>query len=124
VCTYGINVGQGANKLLGCQAVTLPQNPFGSLDVVKSTSGGIQASGWAIDPDTKAPITVHLYVNGKAVRAVTADISRRDLIPLFGYGGAHGFSTTLPGSATRHTVCAYGINRGPGANTLLGCKTG
>jgi hypothetical protein len=41
-----------------------------------------------------------------------------------GYGGAHGFSTTLPGGSGAHTVCAYGINRGPGANTLLGCKTG
>jgi hypothetical protein len=124
ICTYGINVGEGANKQLGCKAVTLPQNPFGSLDVVKSGSGGIKASGWAIDPDTKAPITVHLYVGGKPVRAVTADISRRDLIPKYGYGGAHGFSTTLPGGAGAHTVCAYGINRGPGANTLLGCKTG
>jgi hypothetical protein len=124
ICTYGINVGEGANKQLGCKAVTLPQNPFGSLDVVKSGSGGIQASGWAIDPDTKAPITVHLYVGGKAVRAVTADIPRLDLIPKYGYGGAHGFSTTLPGGSGTHTVCAYGINRGPGANTLLGCRTG
>ncbi len=31
---------------------------------------------------------------------------------------------TLPGSAGKHTVCAYGINRGPGGNTLIGCATG
>ena len=58
------------------------------------------------------------------MRAVTADISRRDLIPKYNYGGMHGFATTLPGGAGAHTVCAYGINRGPGTNTLLGCKTG
>jgi hypothetical protein len=124
ICTYGINVGPGTNQQLGCKAVTLPQNPFGKLDVVESGSGGIQVSGWAIDPDTKAPISVHLYMGGRAVRAVTADVSRRDLIPMYGYGGAHGFATTLPGGAGNHTVCAYGINRGPGANTLIGCKTG
>lgn len=124
ICTYGINVGPGTNKQLGCKVVTLPQNPFGSLDVVKSGSGGVKVSGWAIDPDTKAPISVHLYLSGGGARAVTADISRLDLIPKYGYGGAHGFSTTLPGGAGNHTVCVYGINRGPGTNTLLGCKTG
>lgn len=124
ICTYGINTGPGANALLGCKAVTLPANPFGSLDSVNSTASGIKVRGWAIDPNTKAPITVHLYVNGVVARAVLADVSRPDLIPKFGYGGAHGFETTLPGSAANHTVCAYGINQGAGASTLLGCRTG
>ncbi len=124
ICTYGINTGPGANALLGCKVVTLPANPFGSLDSVRSSGAGIKVRGWAIDPDTKAPITVHLYIQGGGARAVLADVSRRDLIPIFGYGGAHGFEATLPGGAGGHTVCAYGINRGAGASTLLGCRTG
>ena len=37
-----------------------------------------------------------------------------------GTASAHGFVATLPGSGGNHTVCAYGINRAAGANTLLG----
>jgi hypothetical protein len=124
ICTYGINTGPGANALLGCKSVTLPANPFGSLDSVNSTSSGIKVRGWAIDPNTKASITVHLYVLGGGAFPVLADVPRPDLIPMFGYGGAHGFVTTLPGSASNHTVCAYGINQGAGVSTLLGCRTG
>lgn len=123
ICVYGINEGPGANAALGCKAVTLPANPFGSLDSVTRTAGGLRVKGWAIDPDTKAPISVHLYVSGGGVHSVVADVSHRDLIPKYGYGGAHGFDRTVPAGSGARTVCAYGINRGPGANTLLGCRS-
>ena len=124
ICVYGINTGPGANALLGCKAVTLPANPFGSLDSVRSTAQGVKVSGWAIDPNTKAPIDVHLYLAGGGIYPVHAEVSRPDLIPVFDYGGAHGFAKTLPGAGGSHTVCAYGINRGAGSNALLGCRTG
>ena len=54
-----------------------------------------------------------------------ADSSRPDIgDALPDYGKNHGFIGTLPGTTGTHTVCAYAINKGPGANTLLGCKTG
>ena len=40
------------------------------------------------------------------------------------YGQDHGFMATIPGSSGNHTICAYGINQGARANTLLGCATG
>ena len=83
----------------------------------------IVTSGWAIDPDTSAPIAVHAYVDAKGT-ALTADGSRPDVAAAFpGYGPAHGYSATLPASPGAHQVCVYGINSGPGGNTLLGCRT-
>ncbi len=125
VCTYGINEGPGGNTTLGCKTVRLPANPFGSLDVVRSANGSIRARGWAIDPDRTGPITVHLYVQGGGATPVLADSSRPDLATLYPrYGKNHGFIATIPAGGGAHTVCAYGINKDAGANTLLGCKTG
>ncbi len=125
VCTYGINTGPGTNSTLGCRSVTLPSNPLGALDVVRTDSGGIKVRGWAIDPDVTGPITVALYVQGGNASTVTADSARPDIATLFPrYGNKHGYMATLPGSLGKHTVCAYGINRAAGANTLLGCATG
>ena len=125
VCTYGINEGPGGNALLGCKTVTLPANPFGSLDVVRSANGSIRARGWAIDPDRAGPITVHLYVQGAGATPVVANSSRPDLAAAYPrYGTNHGFIADIPAGGGAHTVCAYGINQAAGANTLLGCKTG
>ena len=40
-------------------------NPFGNLDGTARAPGTLTVSGWAIDPDTNAPLTVHVYVDGK-----------------------------------------------------------
>jgi hypothetical protein len=105
--------------------VVLPSNPLGSLDVVRTDPDGIKVRGWAIDPDVTGPITVALYVQGAGASTVTADSSRPDLATLFpAYGKDHGFVATIPGSSGKHTICAYGINKGAGANTLIGCATG
>jgi hypothetical protein len=125
VCTYGINTGPGANATLGCTTVVLPSNPMGSLDVVRTDSGGIKVRGWALDPDVTGPILVAMYVQGGSASNVTAATSRPDIAALFpSYGKHHGFVATLPGGSGKHTVCAYGINRGAGGNTLIGCATG
>ena len=79
--------------------------------------------GWAIDPDTAAPITVHVYIDGAAV-ALTANASRPDVGQAFPlYGSNHGYSATLLTSGGSHTVCTYGINVGGGTNTQLGCRS-
>jgi GH25 family lysozyme M1 (1,4-beta-N-acetylmuramidase) len=125
VCTYAINVGPGnANPLLGCRTVQSPADPLGSLDEV-TADGELRVRGWAIDPDTTAPIDVHVYVNGRFSRAFTAGESRPDVGAAFPrYGAAHGYSAALPGVEDgNHQVCAYGINVGPGTNRLLGCRT-
>jgi hypothetical protein len=125
LCAFAINTGPGTTRQLGCKTVNVAVNPFGSLDVVRTRSNDVRVSGWAIDPNTAGPITVHLYVQNGAVYTARANRDRPDLGTRYAaYGTEHGFARTFPRTKAQHTVCAYGINRGPGGNALIGCKTG
>jgi subtilisin family serine protease len=98
--------------------------PFGSVDSVVPVGGGVRAQGWAIDPDTAASISVHAYVDGVFRGEFAATGSRPDVGTAFpGFGAAHGFDLTLSTSPGSHVVCIYGINAGPGSNSLIGCRT-
>ncbi|MCW2576468.1 MAG: hypothetical protein JWR66_2498 [Modestobacter sp.] len=132
ICVYGINLGSGsANPQMGCGNVMVSDpalnNPLGSLDSLSGMAGTIRAVGWAYDPDApKDPATVHVYVDGSYVKALTADASRPDLDAGFpGIGPSHGFSWQYePRSAGAHTVCLYAINVSYGTtNPTLGCRT-
>jgi hypothetical protein len=129
VCAYGINTGPGANVALGCSTVVVPggaiseqgRPPIGAFESATSTGTGVNVRGWAIDPDTAAPIPVHVYV-GATGKAITADVSRSDLPAGWAaYGPKHGFSADLPTAPGRHSVCAYAINT-VGAPVGLGCR--
>ncbi|MHB1391310.1 MAG: hypothetical protein ACYCXF_08825, partial [Thermoleophilia bacterium] len=99
-----------------------PVTPFGYIDGIQRIPGGYRITGWAIDPDTAAPIDVHIYQDNQIVAALTADQNRPDVgASNPGKGDAHGFSGEINATAGNHTVCAYGINVGPGINFLLNC---
>lgn len=124
VCLYLINTPSGSNPVLACRDVTVRNAaPIGSIDVAEGTSGGIRLRGWALDPDTTASIGVHVYVDGRAALALTANGSRPDVARVHGRGEAHGFDTVVPASAGQRQVCLYLINQPAGANPLLGCRT-
>ena len=91
-------------------------NPTGNLESVRAGSGTVAVGGWAVDGDTTGAINVHIYVDGAGVASLAANQLRGDV-------GAHGFSATLAVRPGGRQVCAYGINVGPGGNTLLGCRT-
>lgn len=121
-CAYGIGNEAGGNALLGCR--TVPTSPFGAFDSVQRVPGGLQLSGWAIDPDVADPIDVHVYLDGGFVTGLTANGERADVGAAHpGYGTAHGFSGTIPvTSGGAHVVCVYAINGGPGSNAFLRCR--
>lgn len=129
VCTYAINlVTAGPNTTLGCRQVTVPSEPLGALDAVGADRTGVSVRGWALDPDTTAPVQVHVYVDGVGRGVLTAASSRPDVArqyPL--HGAAHGYDVRLPVAlaAGDHQVCTYAVNTGAGsgANPLLGCRT-
>jgi hypothetical protein len=123
VCVYAINTPAGANTLLGCQSTTVGKPPFGYVDSLTTTPAGFTVGGWAIDPDTRDPVAVHIYVDGRGAAAVTASASRPDVGRAHGMGDAHGFSVTLPAASGAHQVCAFAINTPSGPNTPLGCTT-
>ena len=89
----------GGHALLGCKTVTVPaptntitdkgRAPIGNLEGVVATASGFQVSGWAIDPDTTSPITVHIYVDAVGV-AVPANGARPDVGAIYpAYGQQH-----------------------------------
>ncbi len=98
---------------------------FGSLDAASATPSGFRVSGWAINPLTTGPDTVHVYVDGTFAGAVTANASRPDIGSAYkGYGNSHGFAAIVPSSVTTqwgtHSVCAYALG---GVNPMIGCQT-
>ncbi|MGH9084691.1 MAG: SpoIID/LytB domain-containing protein [Acidimicrobiales bacterium] len=121
VCVYAINVGPGANVLLGCRSITTAVTPFGVVDIVRRQPGGVGMTGWAIDPDTTAPVDVHLYVGSNGTNGAASG-HRADIGTAFpAYGPNHGFDRIVPAAAGRQSWCAYVINVGPGATRSLGC---
>jgi hypothetical protein len=123
VCLYAINTGPGTSTELGCRAVTVSSNPFGAIDAVTAGASKVTASGWAIDPDTSAPIIVQMYLDGAANALAWANRPRPDVgaaYPL--YGPNHGYSLTMATTPGVHTVCLYAINTGPGVSSGLGCR--
>jgi NTE family protein len=99
--------------------------PFGYVDEVSANGAGVRVRGWTIDPNTKSPIDVHVYVDGAMTASATAGGSRPDVAAAHpGYGDAHGFDLAVPVGGGRHNVCVYAINQGEGAtNPQLGCRT-
>lgn len=85
--------------------------PFGHLDEVSPAPNGAFIKGWAVDPESRDPLTLHVYADGKVVRWLVADQSRPDVDAAFpGAGDRHGFSTVIPLPEGRHTITVYAIN--------------
>jgi len=122
VCPIAINAGFGNNRNLGCRDVSVSGRPHGSLDVARPAEGGIFVAGWAIDPDTAAPIQVHVYVD-VTPNPMLASTSRPDVGSAFpGYGADHGFSAVVPAGPGQHQVCAYAIDTAGTDNPNLRCQ--
>jgi len=123
VCIYAIDSAGRSNPRLGCGPVKVTNRaPMGAIDAATSTQGRIAVGGWALDPDTAAPISVHVYVDGKVTQALTANTSRPDVGRIYGKGVNHGFSGTAIASAGTHQVCVYAIDATGGTNPRVGCK--
>lgn len=130
VCAYGIDrVAPGSPAPLGCQrAETTTGSPFGRLEGWSPTAPGtVQVSGWAIDPDTAAPVGIHLYDETgdrpRLLGTATADRERADLGAAFpGWGSKHAYRATFLMKGERR-VCAYAIDaKGGHGPTQLGCR--
>lgn len=124
VCAWGIDSSGGANTLLGCRTVgVVNRQPVGALDIVSRSGNDVRVAGWAADPDTSAPSTVHVWLDDAPLVALTAAGSRPDVAAAFGNGAAHGFDATVRVPAGSHRVCLYGIDSTGGVNPLLGCRS-
>ena len=113
----------GTSAIMSAANPTPSSNPFGSVDALTAGPGKVSAAGWAIDPDTSAPIMVQMYIDGRANALTWANQPRPDVGAAYpSYGPNHGYNLTMATTPGPHTVCLYGINTGPGASTQLGCR--
>lgn len=116
VCAYAVNVGGGsAVTPIGCRTVVVPSRtanePLGALDSVTPSPGGATTKGWALDPDTVAASTVHVYADLEYVGPLTANTSRPDIGAAYpGYGNNHGYESFLAMTPGFHNVCVFAIN--------------
>lgn len=127
VCAYGINAAGtgGRSALLGCRRVGVRHTPIGRLDAVSPQRDAVVVGGWTLDPDTAGSTGIHVYVDGRPVRAISANRDRGDIARAFpGYGMAHGYTVAVPAATGWRTVCVYAINVGgtAGGNVRLGCS--
>jgi hypothetical protein len=131
VCVTALNATTGPSTQLACRTLVVPavqtpgasnRAPFGNIESVTAGAGSVTVTGWALDPDTNDPITVHMYVDS-ASAAFAANLSRPDVAQVWGRGDLHGFSATMTAAPGPHTVCIYGINATPGSNPQIGCRS-
>ena len=97
-------------------------SPFGTLDRATGSAGAIAVEGWAMDPNSTAPIEVHVYVGDTKAGKVLANVSRPGVDATFHRGAMFGYKTTVPAAAGSHRVCVDAINVGNGANHRIGCR--
>jgi hypothetical protein len=128
VCAIGLNpVVGGKNSAPACRTSTYAFAPVGYYGALTRATDGTNAlllRGWAFDPDTDAPISVAVSLDGAAAGTAMADRWRRDVgteFPRFGH--RHGFAVTVPADDAEHTVCVTATDVGGGADSEIGCKT-
>lgn len=99
-------------------------NPIGHVDSITLSPAGVRVAGWVFDPNSSAPLTVHVYAAGAYVGGGPANLSRPDVQAAFGLETPnHGFNLTVVPPAGTSQLCVYGLNIGPGSTTRLGCST-
>jgi hypothetical protein len=99
-------------------------NPKGSFDSA-AAGVGVRVQGWAFDPDTAAPIVMHVYVDGVLRDPITAGTFRPDVAAAFpGVSAHHGFDATFAVGGGTHDVCVFALDTGAYGfmNPMLGCK--
>ena len=79
--------------------------------------------GYAIDPDTDAPIQVVVDIGGVGRTVLTADY-RLDGLPQMhpGYGPNHGFVFRSPVPPGTRDVCIYALGANGGQGSVLSCQ--
>ena len=128
VCVYAINTGPfgDTNPSLGCRSVTVSGDPGGNLETAVAWPAGVRVGGWALDPDSTAPIDVQITVDGVVAGQVTADGPRPDVAAAFlRPGTSSGFDTVVPTGGGLHQVCVTALDVGStgGGNRSIGCRS-
>lgn len=122
---YAVDIPSGNAVLIGQRTFIADQRPpIGSLDLLTANGPGVQAAGWAIDPDAPThAVQIRIDVDGVPVSTTTASLERPDLGVLFGTT-AHGYNVALaPMAPGSRRVDVFALDLQNGFPTLLGSRT-
>lgn len=122
-CAIGRNNAPGDDTTLGCADLTISPDPVGQLELLVVPRQAPTLAGWVLDPDTKAPVTVEVTVDGTAVGSWPAARPGREL-PGYSadYTTAHHLQVALPELAGHAgTVCASALDTTRPVSVTLGC---
>jgi hypothetical protein len=124
VCAYAINQGAGtSDTTLGCSTIVVNHNPRAAVTGIQRGSSHTVVTGYAVDPDMDAPVTITPVLDGLARLPLVAGLPNAAVSASFpGYSGLHGFSVTLPTDASEHTVCFRLANLGAGIDQVGSCQ--
>ena len=111
LCALVTNLLAGGDAQVGCQSVTVHNNPAGTVNPATVVNNTATITGTATDANTTGPVLVRAYRDGSYAGGALTDDS-------------HDFTISIPVAEGSHNVCLYAINYGAGANSLLGCQTG
>lgn len=103
-----------------CTSLVVGADPSGAIETVGSSPFGVEVVGWARDPQTPAPITVVVSVDGVVVEVVAQEAHDPATHPA--HGAVHGFSVMVPAGPGEHAVCVTARNVGDGRDVALGCQ--
>jgi hypothetical protein len=91
----------------------------GQIDVVTLEQRVLRLQGWALDPNSSAPLQVRVFVDGQLSLVAVADRSRTDLVKFYpGAGPNHGFDVSMPATPGAHTIEVYGLQTYPAGEVV------
>jgi hypothetical protein len=91
----------------------------GHIDVVELEQRTLRLQGWALDPNTSAPLQLRVFVDGQLALVGNADRARSDLVKFFpGAGPNHGFDFSIPSTPGPHSIEIYGLQTYPAGDVI------
>lgn len=91
----------------------------GHIDVVQLEQRTLRLQGWALDPNTPAPLQLRVFVDGQLALVGNADRARSDLVKFFpGAGSNHGFDFSIPTTPGPHSIEIYGLQTYPAGEVI------
>jgi hypothetical protein len=125
VCVRILGVGAGGALDAGCSEVVHSVDPLGALEDARSDGLAARVSGWALDPNTRDPVSLRITVDGEAPTAggtFRASQDRSDVAEAHpSHGRQHGFAHRIALAPGRHELCVTVLNVGLGQDRSLGC---
>lgn len=106
VCATFINSGMHTD--LSPKAYLVNSPPVGEVEVFSD----FEISGWAYDPDTKDPVNIMFYSNGKYLGSTVANLGENK------NGFTKDLSSLIP--AGKQIIYVYAVNIPAGTSTLIG----